>query len=273
VLASRAIRKLGGTSTAVFPAGGPAGKLLQDMLTAERIEHRATPIGSPTRENLNVAEESRDTYYRFLMPGPLLSQTELADAMAAVFAIEPAPDYLIISGSMPPQTPHRVLADLVARARERNIKVALDATGKHYRKALDEGVHLIKPNLKELQDAVGRQAEDDGEIEAAARQLIEGGHAEIVVVSLAAAGALLATGDQVEFIRAPVVPMRCRIGAGDSMMGAMVLAMARGYSPIEAARFGVAAGSAAVMTTGGELCRRDDTQRLYEQMAEHQRTS
>ncbi len=51
------------------------------------------------------------------------------------------------------------------------------------------------------------------------------------------------------------------------MVAGVVLSLARGKSVEQAVRFGVAAGSAAVMTPGTELCRREDTERLYEQMA------
>jgi len=56
------------------------------------------------------------------------------------------------------------------------------------------------------------------------------------------------------------------VGAGDSMTGGIVLGLERGLSLDESAMFGVAAGTAAVMTPGTELCRREDTERIYEKM-------
>ena len=44
------------------------------------------------------------------------------------------------------------------------------------------------------------------------------------------------------------------------------LRLARGKALRDAIRFGVAAGSAAVMTPGTELCHREDAKRLYERM-------
>ncbi|MNJ82368.1 6-phosphofructokinase isozyme 2 [compost metagenome] len=43
----------------------------------------------------------------------------------------------------------------------------------------------------------------------------------------------------------------------------MVLKLAAGADWQEAARYGVAAGTAAIMVEGSELCRREDTERLY----------
>jgi 6-phosphofructokinase 2 len=50
------------------------------------------------------------------------------------------------------------------------------------------------------------------------------------------------------------------------MVGALVLALSRGMELPQAVRYGVAAGAAAVMTPGTELCRREDVERLYEQL-------
>jgi 6-phosphofructokinase 2 len=89
---------------------------------------------------------------------------------------------------------------------------------------------------------------------------------ETVVVSLGSGGAVLTTpGEQLE-IRAPTVKIRSKVGAGDSMVAGIVLALSRGRPIEEAVRFGVAAGAAAVMTDGTDLCRRSDTERLFQEM-------
>ena len=57
-----------------------------------------------------------------------------------------------------------------------------------------------------------------------------------------------------------------KVGAGDSMAAIIVLSLGRGKPLRESVLFGMAAGTAAVMTPGTELCRREDAQRLYESM-------
>jgi 6-phosphofructokinase 2 len=83
------------------------------------------------------------------------------------------------------------------------------------------------------------------------------------------ARALVVTRDAADRILAPTVPIRSRIGAGDSTVAGIALALARGEPLVRAARFGVAAGAAAVMTSGTELCRREDVERLFSQMTSH----
>ena len=87
-----------------------------------------------------------------------------------------------------------------------------------------------------------------------------------MVLSLGAAGAVIAGEFGIERLRAPTVTIRSPVGAGDSMVGGIVWALTQDYSPIEAAHFGVAAGAAAVMTPGSELCHKADAVALYEQI-------
>ena len=88
----------------------------------------------------------------------------------------------------------------------------------------------------------------------------------MVVLSLGGGGALFVTGTESERLLAPAVPVASSVGAGDTMVAGIVLSLERGLSFAQAARFGVAAGAAAVMNPGTQLCRREDAERLYEQM-------
>ncbi len=113
---------------------------------------------------------------------------------------------------------------------------------------------------------MGQDVKEESQIKAAAKRLVESGRSAVVVISLGAAGALMVSEDVVEHIVPPTVPIVSKVGAGDSMVAGIALSLALGRPLKEAVRFGIAAGTAAVMTPGTELCRREDTERLYEQM-------
>jgi 6-phosphofructokinase 2 len=88
----------------------------------------------------------------------------------------------------------------------------------------------------------------------------------VLVLSLGAGGALWRTATEWERLAAPTVRVRSSVGAGDSLVAGIVLSLSRGRPLREAVRFGVAAGAAAVMNPGTELCRREDVERLYDQV-------
>jgi hypothetical protein len=56
------------------------------------------------------------------------------------------------------------------------------------------------------------------------------------------------------------------VGAGDSFLGAMIWALTSGRTLDEAFRYGVAAGSAALLVPGTELCRHEDIERLVKEV-------
>ena len=132
--------------------------------------------------------------------------------------------------------------------------------------ALEEGVYLIKPNVREFSELVGKDIREEAQIKAAAQHLVKNGRCELLVISLGAAGALMVSKEITERILPPTVPIASKVGAGDSMVAGIVLSLVRGRSPRESVLFGVAAGTAAVMTPGTELCRRGDAERLFENM-------
>ncbi|MBN2058920.1 MAG: 1-phosphofructokinase family hexose kinase, partial [Deltaproteobacteria bacterium] len=64
---SRAIKKLGGESKLLYPAGGLTGERLQELLDQEGLDHRPFPIEGLIRESLVILEESSGRQYRFGM--------------------------------------------------------------------------------------------------------------------------------------------------------------------------------------------------------------
>ena len=135
------------------------------------------------------------------------------------------------------------------------------------RLALEVGVWMIKPNVIELAELTGIVDSDEASLVEAADQLVQLGSADIVVLSLGPAGAYAVARDlQGEHVRSPVVPIRSRVGAGDSMVGAMVTAASRGMATRQIVRLGLAGGAAAVMQDGTEVAQAGDVWRLYSRL-------
>jgi 6-phosphofructokinase 2 len=265
---SRAIKRLGGASYAIYTMGDHLGRMLRDLLESEGIDHHPVEIRGLTRENLIIYEESSGQQYRFGMPGPELEEDEWKRCLSEIASLEPAPEFIVASGSLPPGVPEDFYARVAKLGKERGCKVAVDTSGSPLMDAAEVGVFLLKPNLREM----GFLHDEEGmaDVEAAARKLIHAGKGEVVVISLGRQGAVFVTPDQAHKVWAPAVPIQSKVGAGDSMVAGIVLSLAKGSSMLEAVTFGVACGSAAVMTPGTELCRREDAERLYEKIVETQ---
>ncbi len=261
---ARAITRLGGKPVAVFAAGGPTGKRLQGLVKAEGMDIEVVETREWTRENFNVQETSTGLQYRFGMPGADLMPTEVDALLDTVQDLAPAPSYLIASGSLPDGVPADFYGRVARIAREKGSKFIVDTSGDALRNALDEGVYLLKPNVPELSQLVGVDKLELDELDDAAQALIIRGNCEVVVVSLGAMGAILVTRDQVEHIPAPPIQTQSTVGAGDCMVAGIVWTLSQGRPVRDAARMGVACGSAATMNQGSEIFRMHDVERILD---------
>jgi 6-phosphofructokinase 2 len=263
---SRAIKKLGGESILLYSVGGLEGERLKELLDQEGLEHRPFPIEGLIRESLVILEESTGQQYRFGMPGPEFQEKEWEQFLQELSAIDPSPDYLVASGSLPPGVPADFYARVARIGKDRGAKTIIDVAGEALEQALKQGVYLIKPNVGEFRELVGKNIKEKSQIRAEAQKIVRSGRCEVLVISLGAAGALMVSAQFAERILPPTVPIISKVGAGDSMVAGIVLSLARGKPLRESVLFGVAAGTAAVMTPGTELCRREDAERLFENM-------
>jgi 6-phosphofructokinase 2 len=262
---ARAVHMLDGDAIAVFPVGGLSGEMLCHLLDGEGVPHAAVPIAGITRESLAVVERRSGQQFRFILPGPeigLRDQERCLDALAAHAANA---GYLVASGSLPPGVPADFYARAAGLAREHKLRFVLDTSGTALAGA-GNGIFLLKTSLSELEELTGSTIRTEDDQERAARNVVAQGRTEILVLSLGGQGALLATGQEIRRFPAVPVPAMSSVGAGDSMVAGIVLSLARGWKLADAVRFGMAAGAAALIRPGTELCRRADTERLYQGM-------
>jgi 6-phosphofructokinase 2 len=261
---SRAIKILGGDSIAIYAAGGSAGERIEELLEKEGIQQKHIKTKNPTRENFAVMESSSGDQFRFGMPGYEIYEDELQQCIDAINELPDTVEYLVGSGSLPPGAPVDFYGKVAKLAIDRNIKCVIDTSGEALAKAAEMGVCMMKPNLRELSLLAGKEKISGLEQEEIARKVIDQGQASILVVSLGARGAMIASKESIEYVVPPTVNSVSKVGAGDSMVGAIVLSLSRGESLKQAIRWGVAAGTAATMTPGTELCRRQDVEEIYQ---------
>ena len=260
---ARVLKRLGGDVTAIYPAGGTLGQLLRRLVDAEGIPALTSSIAGETREDFTVLEQSSGAQYRFVLPGPLLAEPEWRTCLDMLAPLEERTRFVVGSGSLPPGVPEDFFGRVARLAKAGSRKIIIDSSGPALRAALEVGVYMIKPSLNEFR---GLMSDTPLETEAdwipACRRLVERGQVEVVALTLGDRGALLVTCDRV--LRAPALAIKpvSVVGAGDSFLGAMTWSLAAGHSLETAFRYGVAGGSAALLMPGTELCRREDVERL-----------
>jgi 6-phosphofructokinase 2 len=262
---ARVMKRLGADVTAMYAMGGTIGQLLRHLLEQEGIPGIPVPIAEETREDFTLLEQASGQQFRFVLPGPRLSEREwqaFLDAFASQASHAPRPRFVIASGSLPPGVPSDFYGRIAGMTKQAGAKFIVDASGPSLKAALDAGVHIVKPSLRELKELLAAPLDSERARIAACRSLIAHERAEMVALTLGDQGALLVARDRV--LRAEAVPIKpvSVVGAGDSFLGAMIWSLACGHAIEDAFRYGMAAGSAALLMPGTELCRREDVERL-----------
>ena len=263
---ARVAFRLGAKVTAIYPASGAIGRLLTRLLEREGIDSVVTPSHAETRENFTAYEDESGEQFRFVLPGSPLHRAEWEAVLYELENIKSKPKFVVASGSVPPGVPTDFFARIAAIAKKLGAKPLVDTSGAALKAAIDEGVYLAKPNLNELIDLCGKPLESETARIAACRDMIKSGEAEVVALTLGGDGALLVTREGVWRASPMQIEAVSTVGAGDSFLGGMVAALAKGEPLDKAFRVAVAAGFAAVMRPGTELSHQDDIERLMPQI-------
>jgi len=257
---SRVIARLGGKSLAFAALAGASGAHIKQLLVAEGVDLYAIEAPNITRESLTVTEGGTGKQFRFVMPGPTWTEPRIAAAINALLLVVPKGALLVVSGSQPPGFPADFVLSLT-KALQGKAEVLVDTSGAPLREVTkDDGTNLrlLRIDGLEADELAGHHLKSSEESAAFAASLVARGVAQTAIIARGAEGSVMATKHGQWLCKAADVPVISKVGAGDSFMGAFVLAMAQGADDERALASGVAASSAAVMTEATELCRATD---------------
>ncbi|HXC73793.1 MAG TPA: 1-phosphofructokinase family hexose kinase [Sphingomicrobium sp.] len=258
---ARVLVRFGAPVAAIFMAGGSTGRLLDRLLQREGVERICVPIAGETRVSVTVYERSTGHEYRLVPEGPVLSEPEWQECLRQIGETEC--DWFVASGSLPGGVPHDFYARVAEILRDRATRFVVDAPAGQLAPALaGGGLFLVKPSRDELEQLSGAALTEIESVVEAARRIVSDGSAQNVAVSLGGDGAVLVDGSGAFVMPAALVAARSAVGAGDSFLAAMTYAFASGADRSTALRLGVAAGAAATLSPGTDLCHPWDVTRL-----------
>ncbi len=145
-------------------------------------------------------------------------------------------------------------------------RVVVDCAQPALGEAVQGPATLLKPSLRELESLVDATLESNEEIVDAATEVLQRGSVEALLISMAARGAVLVTKREAPlWYKTPEIPaVSSTVGCGDAMVAGIVHFLRTGRTMAQAARFGIAAGSAAALTPGTSLFAPEDAFHLFE---------
>lgn len=262
---ARAIKLLGGQARCLVALGGSTGQRIKDLLITAGLDIIVHAVPGETRSSLAVTDRTTGDQYRLMLPGPSWFPLDTAAAAAAVLAAAQPGGLVVLSGSLPPGVPPALIPDLCHRLHQMGAEAIVDTSGHALHllaRGTEAGPKVLRMNHHEADEIAGRPLRSLIDSADFAASLVARGAAEIVIVARGPEGSVLASRNERLHSAAADVPVRSKVGAGDSFVGGFTLALAKGHPLNAALSRGVAAASAAVMTDGTLLCRPEDAKRL-----------
>lgn len=237
---------------------------LTSMMDREGLRHRFLTVPGHVRTNMKVYSMDGQGVTELNEPGTPLSKEALEQFAVIARESTTDSDMIVLTGSLPPGCPEGTYRDLMTVLQGK--KCILDTEGKELELAA-KGAHpfLIKPNLREMEATLGIELRTMRTIRDAALLFIRLG-VQHAVVSMGAMGAMYISSDKTLFSPALRVETKSTVGAGDAMIGGMLLGYEIEKDMAKAFRYGIAAGAASVMTEGTQLIVRSDFDNLLDQV-------
>jgi 6-phosphofructokinase 2 len=151
---ARVLHRLGADCAAVCLLGGPTGVLLSQLLAEEGVSCMPVAVAGHTRESFTVIDSGSKQEYRFVLPGPEIHAEEL-QAFWALLAWQPPPDFVVVSGSLPPGVSVDFYEAMAQAVTAWGARLVVDGAGAALQVALEHGVYLAKPSLSEFRSLTG----------------------------------------------------------------------------------------------------------------------
>jgi len=262
--ASAVIHSFNGETQAVAICGGKNGGRLERFLASSGFPVELVRVKNEIRTNLTITDKHGLTV-KLNEIGPVVAAKELRQLTAAVEKKLPSCSWLMLCGSVPPGVPSTYYRELIEMAKQYKVRTFLDTDGPALIEGVEAGPSVVSPNQPEGERLLNRALITRSHFHEAVERIHEMG-AESVLLSLGSRGVVAI--DQQMLIEAvpPRIDAVSPIGAGDAMAAAFVWASDHGSKFDDAARWGVAAGTASAKLPGIQFATLEETREVYQQV-------
>ncbi len=236
------------------------GKMFEQTLEKEGVEHEFVWNSGSVRVNYKIIDK-RSMLTEINDKGDEVREEKQAELIRLVGRLSQNCDIAVMSGSLPkgvaPEFYGEVLKVIPSR-----VKKVVDTEKVNLECAIKEDLYMVKPNLTELEHIAGETLIGKNDILRASYKLLNKG-VRLVLVSLGSEGAILTDGIRNFYCKSANVAVNSTVGAGDSMVASACVQLEKGADMEEILRCSVAAGTAAITTSGTNLFYKDKYEEIY----------
>lgn len=262
---SKIISNLGGTSTALLVLGKNSKDFFAKELRKSDINFNFFESGLQTRTNTKVVDSLNNTFTDINEKGDCLDGNILSEIDTYLKKHLKSKDALVLSGSIPKNTPTDIYNKWIALSNEVGAISILDAEGELLKSGIEANPYIIKPNIHELSSYCGKNLDNDTQIIEEARKILDKG-VKIIIVSKGENGSLLITENKVLKAKGVCVNVKSTVGAGDAMLGGLVFKFLQDKDIISAFRLGIACSLATIQKEGTIMASKEEINKMLEKI-------
>ena len=148
--------------------------------------------------------------------GGQVGNEKLVELLQMIRNFSSRSDVTVISGGLPRGVDAGYYRELFRAVDPKSLKIA-DAEGAKLFAALEAGIDLVKPNLEELEETLGREFRDKEDILSGCREFLDRG-AKIVLLSLGKDGAIITNGTKNYYCKSINVAVNSTVGDRKSVV-------------------------------------------------------
>lgn len=233
--------------------GGIWEQSFKDALDKRKIKHDFVSIKRDTRTNTKIVDITNNVFTDINEPGPEITPEELELFIGKFNNSCKAEDIVVLSGGAAPGVPKDIYKTLIEIAKNKGTLCILDADGELLKYGLEAEPDIIKPNEHELRKLLCQDISTKDQMIQTAKRLQSSGISK-VLVSLGEKGSILVAPEGVYEAEGLKVKVKSTVGAGDSMVAALIYSHLKSFNHKDTLAFAQATATATVMMEGTEAC-------------------
>jgi 1-phosphofructokinase/tagatose 6-phosphate kinase len=249
---ARALKRLNVPVVSTGLAGGRNGAEILDDLRTDGIMNDFVGIREESRTSVAVLDPISDRYTEVNEWGPEVVGEELEELREKLAYLTQGAEFLVLAGSLPRGVEPSFYAELIREANRRQILTVLDTEGDPLRLGIQAEPHLVSPNIREAEELVGHEFNDDDDLVRGLDEIAGLGARNILITHDTGCYALVRDGGEEHRVRgvAPRLDPVSTIGAGDALLAGFLAARLAGKPVEDCIRSAVATGAASVLEPG-----------------------
>lgn len=260
---SKVLKEFGVPSLCLGFLGGIWEQSFKDTLDKRSIKHDFISIKGATRTNTKIVDIANNVFTDINEPGPQITPAELGLFIEKFISNCNEEDIVVLSGGAAPGIPKDIYKTLIEIAKKKGALCILDADGELLKYGLEAKPHIIKPNEHELSKLLCQEITSKDQVIQAGKKLQSSGISK-VLVSLGEKGSIFAAPDGVYEAEGLKAKVKSTVGAGDSMVAALIYAHLKGFTTEDTLAFSQATATATVMMEGTEACTLNQVMEMME---------